>query len=202
MHDFAAAAFDLADRYRNPVMILADGRLGQMMEPLVLHEGTHTPPDKPWALTGAKGRARNIVRSYYSVDGVLERHNLHIQEKLREIERQEVRHEDWLLDDAEIVLTGYGTCARLCREVVRQCRAEGVRAGLLRPISLWPFPTEAYRRRLAQARLILVIEMNAGQMVEDVRLAADGRVPVHFYGRMGGGVPTTAQIRERLRGLL
>ncbi len=202
MHDFAAWGFDLADRYRNPVMILADGRLGQMMEPLELWARTPVLPDKPWALTGARGRPPNIVRSYYSVEGVLEENNRVLQEKYRCIVQNEVRFETWKMEDARIALTGYGTCARLCREVVKQCRQEGLAVGLLRPMTLWPFPTDAYRRYLDQLQRILVVEMSAGQMVEDVRLAVEGHVPVHFYGRMGGGVPTTEEIRKHLSSLL
>jgi 2-oxoglutarate ferredoxin oxidoreductase subunit alpha len=202
MHDFAAMAFDLADRYRNPVMILSDGRLGQMMEPLDLWEKKPVIPEKDWALTGAQGRPQNIVRSYYSVENVLEERNKKLQAKYRIIEQNEVRYEAVQMEDAKIMLTGYGTCARLCREVVKQCREEGIEAGLLRPISLWPFPTPAYQQYLGQLKLILTVEMSAGQMVEDVRLAVEGKVPVHFHGRMGGGVPTTEEIRKKLLELL
>jgi 2-oxoglutarate ferredoxin oxidoreductase subunit alpha len=202
MHDFAATAFDLADRWRNPVMILADGRLGQMMEPLSLWTKPPAPPAKPWALTGCRGRPQNIVRSYFSVEGALEKHNLAIQEKLRQVEADECRHEAWQMEDATVMLTGYGTCARLCREVVRVCRQAGIAAGLLRPVTLWPFPTAAYRRYARQVTHILAVELSAGQMVEDVRLAVEGAVPVHFHGRLGGAVPTVGEIHARLLEIL
>lgn len=198
MHDFTAEAFDLADRYRNPVMVLADGRLGQMMEPLVLRTRQPERVEKPWALTGAKGRRQNIVRSYFSVEGVLEERNLALQEKYRAIAAAETRVEHYLMDDAELMIVAYGTCARLAKAVARDCRANGIRAGVLRPMTLWPYPTEAIRAALDRIKLILTVEMSAGQMVEDVRLAVNGAVPVHFYGRMGGGVPTTAQIRAKV----
>ncbi len=202
MHDFTAEGFDIADRYRNPVMILADGRLGQMMEPLVLRTQAPQPVAKPWALTGAKGRPGNIVRSYFSVEGVLEKHNLELQKKYRRIAEAEVRCERFMLDDADLLLVAYGTCARLARAVVRECRADGLRVGLLRPITLWPFPSDAIRACAAQVQAALTVEMSAGQMVEDVRLAIEGRIPVHFHGRMGGGVPVTESIREKVNEIL
>ncbi|MCK5849709.1 MAG: 3-methyl-2-oxobutanoate dehydrogenase subunit VorB [Kiritimatiellae bacterium] len=198
MHDFTAMAFDLADKYRVPVMILADGRLGQMMEPLELWEKDAVRPEKEWALTGAKGRKQNIIRSYFSVEGVLEKNNIEIQENLRVIEENEVRYDSFMMDDAEIMLIGYGTSARLSKAVVKKCREDGIAAGLFRPISLWPFPTKAIQQYAKQLKNVLVVEMNAGQMVEDVRLAINGQVPVSFYGRMGGSVPTTEAIRGKL----
>jgi 2-oxoglutarate/2-oxoacid ferredoxin oxidoreductase subunit alpha len=202
MHDFTAEAFDIADRYRNPVMILADGRLGQMMEPITLRTRAPERIDKPWALTGACGRPQNIVRSYFSVDGVLEQRNLALQEKYRRIEQAETRSEAYELEDADLMLIAYGTCARLARAVARDCRNDSMKVGLLRPVSLWPYPTAAIRERLERVRHILVVEMSAGQMVEDARLAVEGRVPVHFLGRMGGGVPTTEAIREKVNEIM
>lgn len=194
MHDFAAGAFDVADRWRNPVMILADGRLGQMMEPVELWTAPPGHMAKPWALTGALGRERNVICSYSGVDGVLEEKNRLLQAKFRRIAESEVRFETYEMDGAEIMLVAYGTSARLCKEVARLCRADGLRVGLLRPISLWPFPSDAIASYAAEARAALVVEMSAGQMVEDVRLACNGRIPVHFHGRTGGGVPTVDQI--------
>jgi 2-oxoglutarate ferredoxin oxidoreductase subunit alpha len=149
-------------------------------------------------LTGAKGRKQNIVRSFYNETGVLEVVNKRIQKNLRRIEKSEGRVETFMMDDAEWMLAAFGTCARLCREVVKQCRKDGIAAGLLRPISLWPFPTKTIEEHLDHLKGGLVVEMNAGQMVEDVRLAANGRIPVGFIGRMGGGVPTTTAIRAKL----
>jgi 2-oxoglutarate ferredoxin oxidoreductase subunit alpha len=202
MHDFAALALDLADRYRNPAMILADGQLGQMMEPMVPWEGTPEPPEKPWALTGADGREQNIVRSYLPRGGILETHNADLQAKYRRIAEDEVRCETDKLDDAEIMLVAYGTAARLCGGAVKAAREEGIAAGLLRPQTLWPFPSAAIAERVASGiRAVLTVELSAGQMVEDVRLAVNGRAPVEFFGRTGGGVPTVAEILERVRKL-
>jgi len=199
MHDFAADAFDIADRYRNPVMILADGRLGQMMEPLTLSQKKPHIPDKPWALTGADGRRKRIIRSYYA--GGVPENNARIQAKLKEIEEKEVRYQTYLMDDAEIMLVAFGTAARLCRGAVDHARSQGLGVGLLRPQTVWPFPTKAIRGYLDQIKTVLTVEMNAGQMLEDVRLAVEGRVSVHFYGTMGGDVPTVADILKQIHNL-
>jgi len=200
MHDSAVLAFELADKYRNPVLILADGRLGQMMEPLVLTEAEPVRPDKPWTLGDSAGRKKRTIRSYYA--GKVEENNLRIQEKLRRVERDEARHEPYLMDDAEIMLVAYGTSARLSRGAVDAVRAEGVKAGLLRPQTLYPFPSEAIRSHLDHVKSVLVVEMSGGQMLEDVQLAVEGKVPTHFHGRMGGGVPSVADIVEEIHLLL
>ncbi len=200
MHDFAALAFDLADKYRNPVLILADGRLGQMMEPLVLLEDEPAPPDKSdWTLGDSTGREKHTIRSYFA--GRVEQHNVDIQAKLRIIERDEVRFEEHLLDDAEIMLVAYGTSARLSRGAVDMVRSEGIKAGLLRPQTLYPFPSDAIAARAARVKCVLTVEMSAGQMLDDVRLAVNGKVPTEFYGRMGGGVPSIAEIADQIRPL-
>jgi len=201
MHDFAAGAFDLADKYRNPVMILADGQLGQMMEPVVLSDRQPERIEKPWSLTGAKGRDRNIVRSYYPRGGGLEEHNLRMQEKLRLIDRSEVRWESVQTDSAKIMVVAYGTAARLAGGAVRLARAEGIQAGLLRPKTVWPFPTRQIAAAMDRVKKVLVVELSAGQMIEDVRLAVDGRVPVALLGRPGGGVPAVADVLARIREL-
>ena len=196
MHDFAALAFELADKYRNPVLILADGRLGQMMEPLVLSEVEPVRPDKPWALGDSAGRKKRTIRSYYA--GKVEANNLHIQEKLRRAERDEVRSESYLMDDAEIMLVAYGTSARLSRGAVDVVRADGVKAGLIRPQTLYPFPFDAIRSHLDHVRCVLTVEMSGGQLLDDVRLAVEGKVPTPLHGRMGGGVPSVADIVEEI----
>ena len=201
MHDFAAQAFDLADKYRNPVLILSDGRLGQLMEPVVLWDKQPGRVEKPWALTGAEGRKQNIIRSYYPRGGILEVQNKKLQENLKKIEAAEVRHETLEMDTAEIMLVGYGTCARLCGGAVKLARSEGIAAGLLRPQTLWPFPTEAINSYVDRLKAVLVVELSAGQMVEDVRLAVNGRLPVRFFGRTGGGVPTVTDILDQVRQL-
>jgi 2-oxoglutarate ferredoxin oxidoreductase subunit alpha len=198
MHDFTAAAFDIADRYRNPVMILTDGRLGQMMEPLSLWTGTPERVAKPWALTGARGRPQNIVRSYFGLPGALENHNATLLGTTQQMQAAEVRSECLEMDDAEVMLVAFGTCARLCREVMRAERGRGRPVGMVRPISLWPFPRDVLASFGGRLRACVVVEMNAGQMVEDVRLALNGAAPVLFHGRAGGGVPATSDIAARV----
>ena len=195
-------AFDIADRYRNPVMVLSDGVLGQMMEPVVIPENPEThEPDKPWALTGCKGREPNVVKSLYLDVLELEAHNDRLQAKYAEMERREVRSDTLEADDADVLLVAFGTVARICRSVVRAMRERGRKAGLFRPMTLWPFPYEALRATRDRVQGYLVVEMNAGQMVEDVRLAIEGRQPVEFYGRMGGAVMGVDEVVEKLEAL-
>jgi len=193
-------AFDLADRYRNPVVVLGDGMLGQMMEPVRFPEGPPpAPPPKPWATTGMRGRERpNIINSLYIEAEACERHNRRLMEKYRQIEAREARYE--LVDpEAEYFLVAYGTSSRICRAVLARAREEGLRVGLLRPITLWPFPRAAIERVVEHARAFLTVEMSAGQMVEDVRLAVEGRKPVYFFGRTGGAVPTPQEVLNCLK---
>jgi 2-oxoglutarate ferredoxin oxidoreductase subunit alpha len=201
-HDLTFLAFDLADKYRNPVMILTDGRLGQMMEPLVLKEDAPPPPPKPWAVTGAAGRAPNMIRSLYLAGGELEAHNLRLQKKIAEIQAGEVRYEERATADCDILCIAYGTSARIVKGAMKMAREHGMKVGLLRPISLWPFPSRRIHELASTVKAILVVEMSAGQMIEDVQLAAAGRVPVHFEGRMGGGVPTELEVLRKLHLLL
>ncbi|NOX97250.1 MAG: 3-methyl-2-oxobutanoate dehydrogenase subunit VorB [Nitrospirae bacterium] len=206
MMDLTRLAFDLADKYRNPVILLGDGLLGQMMEPVEFKveslklkgKGKKTSTNKkPWALTGAKGRPRNLLRSLYL--GTLEQHNQHLQEKYKKISRKEVRYEAISLKDAEIVLIAYGTSARISKAALAKARKEGLKVGMLRPITLWPFPSDIVAGIAGRAKALLTVEMSAGQMVEDVKLAGEGKCPVHFYGRMGGGVPTAEEILAEIR---
>jgi 2-oxoglutarate ferredoxin oxidoreductase subunit alpha len=205
MVDLMQEAFDLADKYRNPVMLLGDGVLGQMMEPVRLPHDLREPLPKapapetrPWATTGAKGRAPNVVNSLYIEADRLEQHNWHLQEKYRRMEAEEVRWEAVELDDAEVVVVAYGTTARVARTAVDEARRQGVRAGLFRPISLYPFPYEQLREVASRAKRLLVVEMSCGQLVDDVRLAAMERCPVEFFGRPGGKVPTPQEVLERV----
>ncbi len=203
MHDLTILAFELADRYRNPVMILTDGRLGQMMEPLRLFQGRPPPvPPKPWALTGAKGRKPNLIRSLYLVEGELEALNVRLQKKYAHIGKKEVRLEERMTKDCQVLLVAYGACARIAKGVLSTARSRGIKAGLLRPVTLWPFPSERISRLAEKVKGILVIEMSAGQMVEDVRLAVNGKVPVFFEGRTGGGVPTERDTLKKLSTML
>lgn len=202
MHDLTILAFELADHYRTPVTVLGDGRLGQMMEPLSLYSGDAPPvPDKPWAANGAQGRDPVMIRSLLLVEAELEALNLKLQKKYADIRSKEVRFEERNIDNAELLLVAYGTSARIASGVIATARQQGIKVGLLRPITLWPFPQERIRALAQQMRAALVIEMSAGQMLEDVQLAVNGRIPVHFEGRMGGHVPSEATILETLRQL-
>lgn len=194
-----ADAFEIAERYRTPVIVLADGILGQAMEPVV--PAYRMPPrhEPDWAVTGADGRPPRVVKSLYLRPEALEAHNDALQAKYREIAANEVRWAGERLVDAEIVIVGYGVAARVARTAIGRAADAGLRAGLFRPISLWPFPSEALAAATAQARAVLVVELSAGQMIEDVRLAVEGRVPVYFHGRTGGMVPSPAGVLDALR---
>jgi 2-oxoglutarate/2-oxoacid ferredoxin oxidoreductase subunit alpha len=197
-------AFALADKYRNPVMILADGMLGQMMEPLEFADDIAPAGivEKPWAMTGAKGRPAQSVKSLFLGDGVLERHNEKLQEKYRRMNAEEIRAESYMTEDAEVVLVAYGIVSRIAREAVDRMRSGGVKAGLLRPITLWPFPTDIIKAIAANGTGFVTVEMSAGQMVEDVRLAVMDDSRVAFHGRMGGGVPEEDAIMQVARELI
>lgn len=197
-------AFDLADKYRNPVLILGDGLLGQMMEPVHLKTIDHRPKtiDKPWALTGCKARRPNVIKSLFLGDGVLEEHNKKLQEKFKKMKESEVRAETFHLKDSDLVLVAYGSVARTAKSAVEMARQKGIKAGLLRPITLWPFPDKLIEDTAARAKRFLVVEMSAGQMVEDVKLAVNGRCEVDFYGRMGGGIPAEEEILARIEALI
>ncbi|MBM4142697.1 MAG: 3-methyl-2-oxobutanoate dehydrogenase subunit VorB [Lentisphaerae bacterium] len=202
MHDLAVLAFDLADRYRTPVLLLADGRLGQMMEPVTLYEGPPPPvPPKPWALTGAAGRAPNMIRSLYLAETDLEQVNIRLQAMYRRIIANEVRWEEQATDDCDLLIVAYGTSARIAAGAASAAAANGLRVGLLRPVTLWPFPSARLAELAGRVSGVLVVEMSSGQMLEDVRLAVEGRVPVHFEGRMGGIVPTEKDVLLALSGI-
>lgn len=199
--DQTAEAFDLAEKYRCLVVVLADGSLGQMMEPAEL------PPMQPirkfserpdWALTGAKERDPNIVTSIYMDPVDLEKFNLKLMAKRAEIVTNEVRYREYMLDDAEVAVVAFGTAGRIALSALKMARAEGIRVGLFRPISLFPYPYEQIGRLAGQLKRILVVEMNGGQMIEDVRLAVEGKVPISFYGRMGGMLPLPDEVFDEI----
>jgi len=201
--DLTIEAFDTADRYRNPVMILGDGILGQMMEPVEFKTAEiQSSPEKPWAAVGAKGRSRNLITSLYIVPEELEIHCKRLKAKYDTIASLEKRYESYCAGDAEIVLAAYGTTARICKAAVDQARQDGIKAGLIRPITLWPFPDEPFISAAGHAEAFLAVEMSNGQMVEDVRLSVNGRKPVFFYGRTGGMVPSKAEIYSELKKIL
>ena len=199
--EIVADAFELAERYRTPVIILADGVIGQAMEPVVPTFRTPARPADTWAANGAIGREPRVVKSLHLRPEELEEHNLELQAKFRAIAEREVRWAGEMLDDAEVVVVAYGTAARVARTAVERARALGLRAGLFRPVTLWPFPSEAIRAVAEHVRAILVVELSAGQMVEDVRLAVGGLRPVGFHGRTGGMVPSPADVLAELRRL-
>ncbi len=201
MADYIYGAFDVADKYRVPVMILADGMLGQMMEPVVLPEPRNVEdlPKKPWACVGHNHeRKHNIANSLYLEAEILDAINAKREERFRIIEQNEQRAESYRTEDADIVVVAFGASARIARSAVMTAREQGIKAGLIRPISLWPFPVDALEKCMGTAKAFLSVEMNTGQMVDDVRLASNGRVPVDFYGRSGGVIPTPDEVLAKI----
>ncbi len=197
--DLTMLAFDLADWYRTLVFVIADGALGQMMEPAKLPEMRPLREQYPeWAVTGAKGRPRNVITSLSLDVAGLERMNLRLQKKLKTIEFNEVRYQEYRVEDAEVVVVAFGTAARVAQTAVDRLRAQGVKAGLFRPITLWPFPDCALALLARRVQHFLVVEMNAGQMLHDVREAVGMAAPVHFLGCMGGRIPLPEEIEEEL----
>jgi 2-oxoglutarate ferredoxin oxidoreductase subunit alpha len=202
-YDIMGLAFNLADKYRMPAIILGDGMLGQMMEPLIIKSKIQNPKSKikkPWALTGCKGRKPNIIKSIYLKEGDLEKLNLTLQKKYKTIQQKEQRFERFFVDDAKCILVAYGTMARIAKSVVNKLRDKGKKIGLIRPIALWPFPQEIFQgfSQRRQKVKFLVIEMSYGQMLEDVKLALDCKFPVEFLGRAGGGIPMEEEIIKKL----
>lgn len=201
MSDLTQLAFDLAEKYRTPVYIAADGYTGQMMEPVEFGEPLMELPRHDWALYADRESKKNLISSIYLDPEELEAHNLKLQEKYKEIEKNELRTEEFMLEDAEYVVMGYGIVSRVLKTVVEKLRDEGVKIGLLRPITLFPFPHDKIHQLAAKCKKILVSEMSNGQMVQDVRLAAEGQCPVEFYGRMGGVVPSMDELMNHLQKL-
>ena len=209
MADFVALGFDLAFKYQTPAIILSDGMIGQLMEKVVLPPFRPRKTDEeiekesPWAASGRKGgRMPNVITSLELDPAIMEQRNLHLLEKYRQIEENEVRYEEIGCDDADYLLIAFGSSARICQKAMEIARGEGLKLGLLRPITLWPFPTKAISDRADKVKGILSVELNAGQMVEDVKLAVDGRVRVEHFGRLGGIVFTPdeiiAAVKEKL----
>ena len=197
--DLVAKAFDIGDKYRMPVMILSDGMLGQMMEPVVLPEETNTAKEKPWATCGHGGkRPHNVINSLYIDPNVLEKLVRERFERYKVIQETEQMAEEYLVDDADIVIVAYGASSRVSRSAVDMARKQGIKVGLIRPITLWPFPVDAIRKAAKTAKQFLSVEMSMGQMVDDVRLAVEGKVPVDFYGRTGGIIPTPKEVYDKI----
>lgn len=205
MYDFVGLGFELAFKYRIPAMILADGVIGQMMEKVEVHEQKPRWTKEeilakcPWAATGkTPDRKRNIITSLDLDPISQEKHNIHLQEKYRQIEENEVRYTEYKCDDAEHLIVAFGCMARIAETAIDRAREQGIKVGLLRPITLFPFPKKAIENRLPQLKSLMSIELNAGQMVEDLKIIANGKVPVHFFGRMGGVVASPDEIYEEL----
>ena len=200
MADLTALAFDLADRYRNPVFVLADGFIGQMMEPVEFPRDPVAPREPAWAVTGTAATRPNLISSLHLDADEMEAHLRAMEAKYQEAARRETRAEEWRTEDAEIVLVGYGIVGRILKAVAAEARASGLRVGLLRPITLYPFPTVNFERLARRARQFVVVEMSNGQLLEDVRLALNGARPVAFLNRMGGNVPSHEEVLGFVRG--
>ncbi|MDT8394398.1 MAG: 3-methyl-2-oxobutanoate dehydrogenase subunit VorB [Bacteroidales bacterium] len=205
MADFVGKGFELAFKYRMPVMILSDGLIGQMMEKVTMPE--HTPrlteeeikKNTPWATTGKPAnRERNIITSLDLDSGRQEQHNIHLQKKYKEIQKNEVEYEEIMCEDAEYLFVAYGSSARIAQKAIRMARDKGIKAGLLRPITLFPFPTEAIQKLSTQVKGILSLELSAGQMVEDIRLAAGCNTKIEHFGRMGGVIHSPSEALQAL----
>ncbi|WP_227764643.1 3-methyl-2-oxobutanoate dehydrogenase subunit VorB [Zhaonella formicivorans] len=198
MADLTYLAFQLADQYRTPVFILADALVGQTKELVELPEFIKTLPAKPWATTGKTGRKRNVINSLYLDDNELENHNLQLLQKYEQIALSETRWEEQWCTDAQIIVVAFGFLARIAKEAVLLAREMGIKAGLFRPVTLWPFPAAALRQAVTSDRKVLVVEMNGGQMLEDVQLAVNKQVPVGFLGKVGGLPPEAREILGRI----
>lgn len=200
MFDLAFLAFDIADKYRTPVLILTDGVIGQMMETVHIKDKYEIKKyDKSWALTGAAGREKNVIKSLWLDDFGLENNNIALQAKYKQISETEVRFDSFETEDAEVVIVAYGLPARIAKSAVNRARKDGYKAGILRPITLFPFPyKEIERLTHLKTKTLLTVEMSAGQLVEDVRLGANGKVPVELYGTMGGRIPEEETIYQKI----
>jgi len=201
MCDLTMLAFELADKYRNPAVILADGFVGQMMEPVEFPEPVDNFPEKPWAIKVDINDENRLISSIELELEVLEQHNKNLFKKYAEIEANHVKFEDYMMEDAEIVLIGYGVVSRILQTAVDELRNKDIKVGMMRPITLWPFPQKHIAELTTRVKEFFVVELSAGQMVDDVRLAVNGKKPVHFYCRMGGVVPSPEEIIEQLKKL-
>lgn len=206
MVDLVQEAFDVADIYRTPVMVMGDGMLGQMMEPVEFKESSSNRviPEKPWAANGKNGRqSHNVINSLYLKANELEDHNKHLQAKYKEIKKNEIRYELMDTENADLIMVAYGTTARICKNVMKLAKAEGINLGLIRPITLWPYPAVAFDETIGNTKHgYLAVEMSEGQMVEDVRLSVEGRKPVNFFGRSGGIVPNPQEILANIKEIM
>jgi pyruvate/2-oxoacid:ferredoxin oxidoreductase alpha subunit len=201
MADLTALAFELADRYRNPVVVMADGFIGQMMEPVEFPQTATEPKLPKWAVAGTEESRGNLISSIYLEPDKLEAHVRQLEAKYYVAQQREARAEEWRTEGAEIVLVGYGIVARILKAVAAEACAEGLKVGVLRPITLYPFPSLQFQKLADRARVFVVVEMSNGQMLEDVRLALNGVRPVEFLSRVGGNVPSHGEVLELVRKL-
>ncbi len=200
MADMTALAFDLADKYRMPAMLLCDGTMGQMMEPVELPEEKVNVVEKPWAVTGTENkREHNIINSLYLKPEILEEKNFERYERYKYIEENEARHESFMMDDAEICVAAYGIAARVAKNAVVAARKEGIKVGMIRPITVWPFPKKAFAEAAEKVKSFISVELSMGQMIEDVSLAIECKKPVELCNRSGGMIPTPEQVLEAIR---
>lgn len=207
MNDFVALAFNLAFKYRNPAMILTDGVIGQMMEKVELSDFVPRMTDEEierlcgsWATTGKKpNRKKNVITSLELDSAIMEKRNLHLLEKYHQLEQNEVRYEEFMCNDAEYLLVAFGSSARICQKAVDIARQAGIKVGLLRPITLYPFPKQILKTLSTKVKGILTVEMNAGQMVDDVKLAVECKIPVEHFGRFGGIIPSPVEVIDALK---
>lgn len=199
--DLIIEGFDIADQYRNPVMIVGDGMIGQMMEPVVFNKPKQRElPEKDWATTGTGGKRKpNIINSLYLAAEELEAHNIHLQKKYQAIKENEVKVESYNIEDADVVIAAYGTTARIAKTAISQLEKEGYKVGLIRPITLWPYPYDEFKKINPDCKGILNVEMNTGQMIDDVKIAVEGKFPAYHYGRTGGMIPTPGEIIDEVK---
>ena len=202
MYELTMDAFSLADQYRNPALILADAILGQMKEPVVMNPREYRAEDKEWALTGAKGREPRLIKSLYLKEGEMNVHNWKLYDKYQEMSQKEPRAEIDLPDDSELVLISFGSCSRVVQTAVIQARKQGLKVGMIRPITLYPFPGEIIKEAVNKVGRALVVEMNTGQMVDDVRLNAAREGEIYFQGYPGGAIPTPGEILQEIEKLI
>ncbi len=198
MYSLTMLAFELADKYRNPAVILTDGFVGQMMEPLDIEEVEVKLPEKPWAVRGTPETRKNLVSSIHLTTDLLEAHVRKLEKKYQDCEAREQRWETYRTDDADFVVIGYGIISRVLRSAVDHAREQGIKVGLFRPVTLWPFPSEALVKATENAAKVMVVELSTGQLLEDVKLALNGTKPVEFYSRVGGNVPSVNEVYEQL----
>ena len=200
MADLTVKGFDLADKYRMTAMVLADGTMGQMMEPVSLDFDIQPMPEKPWATTGTKlEREHNIVNSLFLAPEELEKFNFDRYERYKYIEEHEAMYEEYLVDDADIVIAAFGIAARVSRSAVNEARKQGIKVGMIRPITLWPFPKAPFEKAAEHAKAFISVELSMGQMIEDVQLATKCKVPVTLCNRAGGMIPSPEQVLEAIK---